>query len=348
MKHSALEIIPGLLFALIIAAIAYLFGRFIPVVGGPVFGITLGILVATLWKLPGGFSKGLKFTSKYILQLAVILLGFEMNMASVIRVGQQSIWVILLTLTAAFLTVILVGKALGIHHKLSTLIGVGTAICGGSAIAAASSAIDADDQDISYSISTIFLFNVIAVFLFPMIGHLLKLTDSGFGMWAGTAINDTSSVVAAAYSYSTAAGNFATVVKLTRSLMIVPVTLALALLYARMTPQNPEGVSGHAVSFPVARDNKPRFNLARVFPWFILGFLIASLISTLSLLPKDAVIALSQTGRFLIITAMAAIGLNTNLVAFRKAGPRALALGAATWFVVMAASLSVQYFSQMW
>ncbi len=330
MQRSFIDTLPGLIIALVIAAIAYILGRFLPVVGGPVFGITLGIIVASLWKVPASFGKGLKFTSKYILQLAVILLGFEMNMASVIKVGQQSIWVIFLTLTAAFLTVFLVGRTLGIHRKLATLIGVGTAICGGSAIAAASSAIDADDQDISYSISTIFLFNVVAVFLFPLIGHLLKLTDSGFGMWAGTAINDTSSVVAAAYSYSTAAGNFATVVKLTRSLMIVPVTLALALLYSRDS------------------SSKTNFNFARVFPWFILGFLIASVISTLSFLPKDVVFALSQTGRFLIITAMAAIGLNTNIQAFRKAGPRALMLGAATWCVVMAASLSVQYVSQMW
>lgn len=330
MKPFFANTLPGLILALIIAFIAYTLGRFIPVVGGPVFGITLGILVASLWKLPPIFGKGLKFTSKYILQLAVILLGFEMNMASVIRVGKESIWVIFLTLTAAFVTVLLVGRALGIHRKLSALIGVGTAICGGSAIAAASSAINADDQDISYSISTIFLFNVIAVFLFPLIGHLLKLTDSGFGMWAGTAINDTSSVVAAAYSYSTAAGNFATVVKLTRSLMIVPVTLALALLYSRIS------------------SSKTNFNLVRVFPWFILGFLIASIISTLSLLPKEAIQSLSLSGRFLIITAMAAIGLNTNIQAFRKAGPRALMLGAATWFVVMAASLSVQFFSRMW
>ncbi len=347
MKRSIFEIIPGLLVALGIAGIAYSLGRLIPVVGGPVFGITLGILVASLWKIPTGFGKGLKFTSKYVLQLAVILLGFEMNMASVIRVGQQSIWVIFLTLTAAFLTVTLAGRALGIRRKLTALIGVGTAICGGSAIAAASSAIDADDQEISYSISTIFLFNVIAVFLFPIIGHLLKLTDTGFGMWAGTAINDTSSVVAAAYTYSTTAGNFATVVKLTRSLMIVPVTLALALLYARMNRQKTEGMPADAAT-PDVHGDKPGFNLARIFPWFILGFLIASLISTFSLLPKEAIVALSQTGRFLIITAMAAIGLNTNLQAFRKAGPRALMLGAATWFVVMAASLSVQYLSQMW
>ena len=321
---------PGLLIALLIAAFAFGLGRLVPVVGGPVFGITMGILIATLWRIPPSIQKGLKFTSKYILQLAVILLGFEMNMVRVIQVGQQSIWVILVTLTAAFLTALLVGKALCIQGKLTTLIGVGTAICGGSAIAAASSAIDADDQDISFSISTIFLFNVAAVFIFPSIGRMLQLSDSGFGMWAGTAINDTSSVVAAAYSYSSAAGIIATVVKLTRSLMIVPITLALALIYARIT-------SRHS-----------NFNLVRVFPWFILGFLLASLVSTLSLLPQEALHVLAWAGRFLIISAMAAIGLNTSVQAFRKAGPQALLLGAATWLAVMIASLSVQYFSQMW
>jgi len=320
----------GILIAFIIAVAAYGLGTLFPVVGGPVLGITLGILTASLWKMPASTKKGIKFTSKYVLQLAVILLGFDMNMASVIRVGQQSIWVILLTLSAAFLTAFLVGRLLKITPKLTTLIGVGTAICGGSAIAAASSAIDADDQDISYSISTIFLFNVIAVFLFPVIGHLLSLTDNGFGMWAGTAINDTSSVVAASYSFSNAAGNFATVVKLTRSLMIVPVTLALALIFSSVNK------------------SKNHFNFAKVFPWFVLGFLAAAIISSSSLISVEVAHALAWSGKFLIIAAMAAIGLNTNIQAFIKAGPKALLLGAATWLVVMLSSLGIQFLVQIW
>ena len=142
----------GILIALIIAITAYFLGRLIPVVGGPVLGISLGILVTTLLKLPLASQKGIKFTSKYILQLAVVLLGFDMNISNVIRVGQQSLLVIILTLSAAFLTAFFVGKLLQINKKLTILIGVGTAICGGSAIAAASSAINADDKDISYSI----------------------------------------------------------------------------------------------------------------------------------------------------------------------------------------------------
>jgi len=320
----------GTLIALAVAVAAYFLGILVPVVGGPVLGITLGILVTSVWKMPSISRKGIKFTSKYILQLAVVLLGFQMNAASVIRVGQQSLIVICLTLTAAFLTAYLVGKLLHVNKKLATLVGVGTAICGGSAIAAASSAINAEDQDISYSISTIFLFNVIAVFLFPVVGHLLKLSDTGFGMWAGTAINDTSSVVAAGFSFSNAAGNFATVVKLTRSLMIVPVTLALAYI--------------------TSRDEKGQqnFNFAKVFPWFILGFLASAILNSTGWIPTAITGDLALMGKFLIIMAMAAIGLNTSIQAFIKAGPRALLLGAATWSAVALSSLAVQLITRIW
>jgi len=320
----------GILIALIIAATAYYLGRMIPVVGGPVLGISLGILTTSILKLPPVSQKGIKFTSKYILQLAVVLLGFDMNMSSIIRVGQQSLLVIIITLTAAFLTVFFVGELLQINKKLTILIGVGTAICGGSAIAAASSAINAEDQDISYSISTIFLFNVLAVFLFPLIGHLLKLSDTGFGMWAGTAINDTSSVVAAGFSFSNVAGKFATVVKLTRSLMIVPVTLALAFITSRN------------------HQEQQNFKLARVFPWFVLGFLAAAVLNSVGGIPSSITTNLALSGKFLIIMAMAAIGLNTSIQAFIKAGPRAVLLGAATWSAVAISSLAIQMLTRVW
>ena len=330
MKQMIRENGLGVLITLIIAIAAYFLGKMVPVIGGAVLGITFGILITSLFKLPAKSRKGIKFTSKYILQLAVVLLGFDMNMASVIRVGQQSLLVILLTISAAFITALFVGRLLKVNKTLTTLVGVGTAICGGSAIAAASSAINADDQDISYSISTIFLFNVIAVFLFPFVGHLLNLSDTGFGMWAGTAINDTSSVVAASFSYSDAAGNFATVVKLTRSLMILPVTLALA--------------------FVTARENREQqhFNFVQIFPWFVLAFLVAAILNSTGWIPVTITGTLAQTGKFLIIMAMAAIGLNTSIQGFVKAGPRALILGAAVWFAVMVSSLIVQLLTQMW
>lgn len=331
MKQFIQEKGPGMALAFIIALAAYFLGRLIPVIGGPVLGITFGILTATLFKLPDSIWKGTKFTSKTVLQLAIILLGFEMSLTSVIQVGQQSILIIVITLSASFLTAYLVGRQLQIHKKLAVLIGVGTAICGGSAIAAAAPAIDAEDQDVSFAISTIFLFNIVAVFLFPFVGHLLHMTDSGFGMWAGTAINDTSSVVAAGYSYSNAAGNFATIVKLTRSLMIVPITLALALIYAR-SGSNTGG----------------NFSFVKVFPWFVVGFLAAAVLNSVGIIPAGIAAGLAKTGKFLIIMAMSAIGLNTNLKSFKKTGPRAILLGASTWLAVLLTSLAGQMLLRMW
>lgn len=330
MKHFIMDNGFGILISFSIAVISYFLGKSFPVIGGPVFGISSGILIASLLKLPGESGKGIKFTSKYILQLAVVLLGFEMNMANVIKVGRQSLVVIVFTLSAAFLSAFIIYKLLRIRKNLAILVGVGTAICGGSAIAAAASAIDAEDQDISYSISTIFLFNVIAVFLFPALGTMLHLSDTGFGMWAGTAINDTSSVVAAGYSFSNAAGNYATVVKLTRSLMIVPVTLALAFITSRN------------------HHNQSQFQLARVFPWFVLGFLAAAILNSIGILPLAVASTLAQSGKFLITMAMVAIGLQTDIHGFIKAGPHALLLGATTWMSVMITSLGIQLLTKIW
>jgi uncharacterized integral membrane protein (TIGR00698 family) len=193
--------LPGLLLALSIAFPAWYLGKQFPIMGGPVFGILIGIIIA-FWKRPSFFNEGIKFTSKKLLQTAIILLGFEMNLYNVFKVGSQSLLVMLFTLSAAFLTAWLLGRILKLKGNISTLIGVGTAICGGSAIAATAPVIKAEDKEIAFSISTIFLFNVAAVFIFPAIGHLINMSDVGFGIWAGTAINDTSSVVAAGYFVS--------------------------------------------------------------------------------------------------------------------------------------------------
>ena len=210
------QMLPGFFLVIAIAIPAWIAGTFVPLIGGPVFGILLGMLLA-FWKRPKAFDAGIKFSAKKILQGAIILLGFEMNLHHVFTVGSQSLLIMVFTLSAAFITAWLVGRYLQLAGNTSILIGVGTAICGGSAIAATAPVISANDKEVAYSISTIFLFNIAAVFIFPFAGHLMGMSDIGFGMWAGTAINDTSSVVAAGYSYSTAAGNFATIVKLTRT-----------------------------------------------------------------------------------------------------------------------------------
>jgi uncharacterized integral membrane protein (TIGR00698 family) len=319
----------GILLCFLLSSIAFGLGKQYPVIGGAVFGIVIGMITA-LWKRPVWFEPGIRFTSKKILQYSIILLGFEMDMASVLKVGAQSLYVIFFTLSASFITAFLVSKRLGIPVNIATLVGVGTSICGGSAIAATAPVIGAADEDISQSISTIFLFNILAVFLFPYLGSVLELSDAGFGMWAGTAINDTSSVVAAGAAWSQRVGNdaalhFATIVKLTRTLMIVPITLVLGIYTLRIGKR---GVSN--------------YSFVKIFPWFVLGFLMTALARTLFPIPVALTGRLVWTGKFMIIMAMTAIGLNTELKKLLKQGLKPVLLGACCWFSVAAVSLIVQ------
>lgn len=318
--------LPGIILAALIAIPAWLLGKAFPIIGSPVLGILFGIILA-FWKRPAQFNDGIQYTSKKLLQYSIILLGFDMNLFNVFKVGSQTLVLMAFTLTAAFVTAYAAGKLLKLDSKTKTLIGVGSAICGGSAIAATAPVIHADDEEVAHSISTIFLFNVIAAFLFPFLGHVLHMSDQNFGLWAGTAINDTSSVVAAGYSFSNSAGNLAVIVKLTRTLMIVPVTLILAFYTSKKSAKNQKG----------------NYNIIKIFPWFVLGFAAASVINTFLPMPQGISSFLSQAGKFVIVMAMAAIGLNTNLVKLIKSGVKPILLGFICWSVLALTSLVVQY-----
>ena len=349
------KIIPGIALCFLISVPAWFLGNAFPIIGSPVFGILGGMIFIMI--SPGMLVKerqlagnsqgsrcvrledGVKYTSKKLLQYSIILLGFGMNLFHVVKVGGQSLYVIVFTLTASFVTAYFVGKLLNLDAKVATLIGVGTSICGGSAIAATAPVISARDEDVAHAISTIFLFNILAVFLVPSLGMILGLSDQGFGMWAGTAINDTSSVVAAGTAWSNAAGNnnalaFATIVKLTRTLMIVPITLVLAVYTARKERDN----SAHSGG---------KFSFARVFPWFVIGFVAAAVINTFW--GMAAVSApLVAAGKFMIVMAMTAIGLNTNLKKLLSNGVKPIFLGVCCWAAVAGASLLVQKITGLW
>ena len=341
-KFFETKTLAGIAVCFAIAVPAWLLGLKFPIIGGPVFGILIGMILA-FFKRPAILDGGIRFTSKYILQYSIILLGFEMNLFNVIRVGGQSLLVMIFTLTASFITAYFMGKALSIDGKTTTLIGVGTSICGGSAIAATAPVIQAKDEEVAQAISTIFLFNIIAVFIFPPLGHLLGMTDTGFGMWAGTAINDTSSVVAAGASWSSAAGNntalaFATIVKLTRTLMIVPITLVLAVYTARKVAKQ------KAAS---AAEGGNSFSFIKVFPWFVLGFVLTAILNTFLPIPASVSETLVQIGKFMIVMAMSAIGLNTDLKKLLTNGLKPIFLGLCCWFMVAVVSLIVQHFIGM-
>lgn len=315
--------LPGILLAAGIAIPAWLLGRSFPIIGSPILGILFGMILA-FWKLPSMFDDGVKYTSKQLLQYSIILLGFEMNLFHIVAVGSQTLLLMCFTLTAAFLTAFMANKLIKVDGKAATLIAVGTSICGGSAIAATAPVIHADNKDISHAISTIFLFNVVAAFLFPLLGHGLGMSDQAFGLWAGTAVNDTSSVVAAGYTYSNAAGNLAVVVKLTRTLMIVPITLILAIYTSRQaTRDEHDGI----------------YNMAKIFPWFVLGFVAASIINTLIPMPQGMGSSLAQAGKFVIVMAMVSIGLNTNVEKLVKSGGKSILLGFICWLALSLTAL---------
>ena len=333
----------GLVFCFAIAIPAALLGTFAPVVGGPVFAMLIGMVIALFVKdgsLRTALEPGVKYTSKKILQYAVILLGFGMNLADILAKGQQSLPIIIATITTSLVIAFVLCKAMKIPSKVATLIGVGSSICGGSAIAATAPVIKADYEDIATSISVIFLFNVIAALIFPTLGGMLGLSNEGFGLFAGTAVNDTSSVTAAASAWDSIHGSSildeAAVVKLTRTLAIIPITLVLAFWQVRRAK-----AAG-------AHDAENAFSLKKIFPFFILFFLAASVITTVFGLPTEVTAPIKEVSKFFIMMAMAAIGFNTNIVHLVRTGGKPILLGFCCWVGIAAMSLAMQAALGIW
>ncbi len=343
----------GLVLCLAIAVLADLMARYIPVagsiIGGPVFAIILGMIITMFIKDKSALAPGINFTSKKILQYAVVLLGFGLNLSTVLQTGAQSLPIIVSTIATSLIISFLLYKLMKMPPKISTLIGVGSSICGGSAIAATAPVIDADDEEIAQSISVIFLFNVIAAIIFPTLGGLLGLSDNGFALFAGTAINDTSSVTAAASSWDSihntgsAVLDSATIVKLTRTLAIIPITLVLAFVSSRKAKK--------------VQTTGGNFSFKKIFPMFIVYFIAASVITTLctTFLPESIQVYtneifsfLKQLSKFFIVMAMAAIGLNTNIVKLIKTGGKPILMGLCCWIGIAGVSLAMQHVLGIW
>ncbi len=342
----------------LIALPCWFLGEAIPVVGGPVFAILLGMIIALFWKQPsrGSVQTGIGFTAKKILQYAVILLGFGLNLAQIARVGAESLPIILSTISTALIVAYVMHKLLHMDSAISTLIGVGSSICGGSAIAATAPVIRAKDEDIAQSISVIFLFNVLAALIFPTLGNLLGMTNEGFGLFAGTAVNDTSSVTAAASAWDgmhpgSNALDDATIVKLTRTLAIIPITLVLSMLVARR--DNAKFAAEAAKDHTVAQHENALegFSLKRAFPTFILFFILASVITTFAVAFGTDVsffAPFKTLSKFFIVMAMAAIGLNTDIVKLVKSGGKPILMGFCCWVAITLVSLGMQALLGLW
>ncbi len=333
----------GIFLCLLLAIPSWFLGKLVPVIGGPVFAILLGMLLAAFWTPAASYKTGIGFVSKKVLQYAVILLGFGLNISVVLATGKQSLPIIVCTIATSLLVAYILHKLLHVPDKISTLIGVGSSICGGSAVAATAPVIKADDEEVAQAISVIFFFNVLAALLFPWLGTVLGFdTTSGeaFGIFAGTAVNDTSSVTATAatwdamFSLGSATLDKAVTVKLTRTLAIIPITMALGYLVSRREQGGAADVS-----------------IKNIFPSFILFFVLASLVTTVATslgVGAEAFAPLKWLSKFMIVLAMAAVGLNTNIIKLVKTSSKPLALGFACWLGISVMSLLLQSALGLW
>ena len=307
----------GVAICFAVAALSVLVEKLIPgeLLGASIIALFMGTIINSFFH-PAWMKPALKFASKKILKAAIVLLGASLSIRTIMSVGQMTFFVMIFTFAMCFGGGYFIRKLFGLNWKLSNLISAGTGICGGSAVAAIAPVIDADDKDIAFAMSSTFLFDMVMIALYPLMGKALGMTDIAYGIWAGTSVNDTASVVASGYAFSEAAGDFASMVKLTRTIAIIPTVLVFAWIGVRMKKKEMQATG----------DGK-KVNMMKIIPWFIGGFLLLAVLNSVGCIPVAVAGGMKSTSKFLMVTALAAIGLNTSLLDFKKAGLKPMFYG---------------------
>jgi uncharacterized integral membrane protein (TIGR00698 family) len=330
-------ILPGLALAVLVALAARLVHQSLPksvgtILGEVLFAVVIGLIVGNATRLPDSMRPGLKFAFHAVLRTAIVLLGATFSFRQVLQIGGKAVLLVVVLMAIALTAAHLLGRAAGIPGRLATLIGVGTAVCGNSAIAATAPVIRARDDEVSFAIATNTVFGTLAVLLYPLIGKFAHMGDAAYGTWAGTAVNDTSQVVAAGFAYGDLAGRVATAVKLTRNALMGPVILAIGIAYAR---SGAEVAAGSAWG-----------RIKQSFPIFVVGFLVMALLNTLGFfvwlsaqVHIDVPRVLLETSRALILVALAAVGLSTRLESMRQTGLKPFLIGLGVAALTSGASL---------
>ncbi|SHH32065.1 conserved hypothetical integral membrane protein [Anaerosphaera aminiphila DSM 21120] len=324
----------GIILSAIIALTAYILNEVFhaDLLGVTIISLLIGMLLNPILLKYNFLSDGIDWTSKYILRMGIILTGITLSFSQLMQSGKYAMILLVFTLTTSFGMGYICSKVFKINWKLSSLLSVSTAICGGTAVATLGPTIKADNKDIAYAISATFIFDIITVIAFPWIGHMLGLTDTGFGLWVGTAVNDTSSVVAAGYAFSDAAGMLATIVKLTRTLFIVPVVIIFSWIFAKKE-MNKQVESGF---------EKEKIEYFKIFPWFILGFIAMVALNSTGIVPTATVGNISFISKFCLAMALAAIGLKTSLKEVSGVGIKPMIAGV----VIDTSVVIVAFFAQ--
>jgi uncharacterized integral membrane protein (TIGR00698 family) len=330
------EYLAGIILTIILALTAKAVSTYIPmhIISASVFALILGMLLNPIIKEIYIFNKGIKFVSKKILKTGIVLMGLTLSFSQVLSVGGYSLIVMTFTLMTAFGGGYLVGRLFNMNWKLSSLISAGTGVCGGSAIAAVAPTIEAENSDIAYAISATFIFDILMVILFPIAGRYLGMSDLGFGLWAGTAVNDTSSVVAAGYAFSDAAGSFAVIVKLTRTLSIVPIVMIFSIINAKENRRL--GIK--------ESEQDEKVSIRNIFPYFILLFLVMVAVKSTGIISADLSSNIASISKFMMVMALGAIGLTTNFNEVSDSGIKPLFHGFIISSLVVIVSFTVQMF----
>ena len=300
-----------------VAGLSVFVEKLIPgeLLGASIIALFMGTMINSFFH-PSWMKPALKFTSKKVLKVAIVLLGASLSINTIMSVGKMTFFVMIFTFAMCFGGGYFVRKLFGLNWKLSNLISAGTGICGGSAIAAIAPVIDAEDKDIAFAMSSTFLFDMVMVALYPLMGKALGMSDIAYGIWAGTSVNDTASVVASGYAFSEIAGDFATMVKLTRTIAIIPTVLVFAYIGTRIKQKQLKEAS-----------HGQKVNLMKIIPWFIGGFLLLAVLNSVGCIPVSVSGIIKDTSKFLMVTALAAIGLGTSITDFKKAGLKPMFYG---------------------
>ena len=325
MKKVFNKYIPGLLLLLCIAiASTYLAVLMPPYIGKVFIAIILGILIANIFNPSKEiFGAGIKFGSSTLLKVGIIFMGATVSFRDIAQLGLPGIIVILTLMLIVTGVTFLLGKLLGVSFRRKLLIAVGVCICGNSAIVATAPAIEAEEEEVAMAVSIITLFGVLGVIFYPLIGRALEMSDTLFGAWAGTAINDTSQVTAAGQIYSDIAAKTAITIKLIRNIMIVPVVLLASLFYHRNAAKQEKAKGGQP---------SQKINIIKLFPMFVLGFLGMAVINSLGLfdyvvLEKAINQWFKEISKFLILLALSGIGLGVVFKKMKAIGWKPFVLG---------------------
>lgn len=334
------EILPGLVLAVLVAVIARQLHGMLPtraqhLLAEVILAVLLGLLIGNVTRLPAAFVPGVRFSYQTVLRTAIVLLGASLSAQQVLAIGGRALAMIAVLMTVALFVAYALGRAMGVPARLAALIGVGTAVCGNSAIAATAPVIGARDEEVSFAIATNTLFGTLAVFAYPALAHLLSLADPFFGTWAGLAVNDTSQVVATGFAYSDAAGRVATAVKLTRNALMGPVIVLMGLAYGG----GDRGAPGAAGGGPAGgRSGSSLLARARQsVPPFVLLFLAMAALNSLGAFARLADATgkpvpelLQWAARALVLVALAGVGLGARFSTLRAIGAKPFYVGLAT------------------